>query len=226
MGDVIAQALRKTAELDDVNAVVPLCWRIVADLQDRPTVKAVNPRGSNLRISASFSLILLFHRLLHRFLIRLRASLLESSAENFRRRNPRITKALASRLTPALGAALSGLFLGVCPSSQLRTTIAIYVFTRSLEFAYNAAEEKGIWGRNGKPDWVGSWMVVPIAYGQLLHAFVFDRDCFPESFGGFILKRSPEYIQQRPAGLSVSNKWPGTFDIVDGLAEISKLNWP
>ena len=78
----------------------------------------------------------------------------------------------------------------------------------------------------GRPSWFGSWMIMPIAYGQLLHAFVFDRDCFPESFGGFILKRSPEYIQERPVGLATSNKWPSTFDIVDGLAEISRQHWP
>lgn len=197
-----------------------------ADMYLRAAAKAVTPKGSNLRVSASFSLILLLHRLLHRFFIRLRDSISESSAEPFRRRNSRITRALTSRFTPALGAALSGFALGICPASQLRITIAIYVFTRALEFGYNAAEEKGIWGKNGKPDWVGSWMIMPIAYGQLLHAFVFDRDCFPEGLGAFTLKRSPEYIQQRPAGLPADKKWPGTFEIVDGLAEMSRLNWP
>jgi len=171
-------------------------------------------------------LILLFHRLLHRFFTRLRASLLEESSRSFRLRNPRTAEALTSRFTPALGAALSGLFLGVCPKSQLRLSVAIYILSRALEFTYNAAEEKGIWGKNGRPSWFGSWMIMPVAYGQLLHAFVFDRDCFPESFGGFILKRSPEYIQMRPAGLPKDSKWPGTFDIVDGLAEMSKLHWP
>lgn len=188
--------------------------------------KASGPRNANLRVSASFSLILLFHRLLFRFLLRLRASLLESSARPFRQRNPRIALALTSRYTPAIGASLAGFFLAVSPSSQLRLSIAIYAFTRALEFAYNAAEEKGVWGKNGKPDWVGSWMIMPFACGQLLHAFVFDRDCFPESYGRFILKRSPEYIQQKPAGFPTGKKWPATFDIVDGLAEISRLHWP
>ena len=49
------------------------------------------------------------------------------------------------------------------------------------------------------PKWLGSWLLMPVACGQLLHAFVFDRDCFPASYGSFILKRSPGYIQQRPA---------------------------
>lgn len=43
-----------------------------------------------------------------------------------------------------------------------------------------------VWGkeRNGRlkkrPWWFGSWMLQPFAFGQLLHAFVFDVDCFPE----------------------------------------------
>ncbi|GAB7357091.1 hypothetical protein MBLNU459_g7902t1 [Dothideomycetes sp. NU459] len=188
--------------------------------------KPGGPKAGTLRISASLSLILLFHRLLHRFLLRLRASLLDASARPFRLRNPRVSLALTSRYTPAIGAALSGLLLGVCPKSQLRMTMAIYAFTRALEFAYNAAEENGIWGTKGKPDWVGSWMIMPFACGQLLHAFVFDRECFPESYGKFILKRSPEYIQQRPTSYPPGKAWPGTFEIVDGLAEMSRLHWP
>lgn len=64
------------------------------------------------------------------------------------------------------------------PGDQLRITIAIYVATRSLEFAYKALEEDG-WFK-GKPWWWGSWLLMPVATGQLLHAFVFDRDCFPK----------------------------------------------
>lgn len=105
-------------------------------------------------------------------------------------------------------------------------SMAIYTFTRALEFAYNAAEEKGIWGSRGKPDWVGSWMIMPFACGQLLHAFVFDRDCFPENYGRFILNRSPEYVQHRPAAFPKNKSWPTDLQLVDGLAEISKLRWP
>lgn len=182
--------------------------------------------GANLRISASVGLILLFHRLLHRFFIRLRDSLLDASARPFRRRNPRVALALTSSYTPAIGAALSGLLLAVCPKSQLRISIAIYTFTRSLEFAYNAAEEKGIWATRAKPTWFGSWLIMPFTCGQLLHAFVFDRDCFPESFGRFILNRSPEYVAHRPSAFPPDKPWPKDMDIVDALADVSKLRWP
>jgi hypothetical protein len=67
---------------------------------------------------------------------------------------------------------------------------------------------------------------MPAACGQLLHAFIFDRDCFPETYGKFILGNSPEYIQKRPAGYPKHLKWPDTYEIVNSLAEISRLNWP
>lgn len=192
-------------------------------------LKPAGPKYRNARIALSFSSILLFHRLLHRFFQRLRASLLEDNAAPFRKRNPRISQALTSHFTPAVGASLAGFLLGLSPSDQLRMTIAIYTFSRSLEYGYNALSESGhIWGPGAKnrPWWFGSWMIMPLACGQLLHAFVFDRDCFPESFGQFILKRSPEYVQVRPADYPASRPFPTNFDIVDGLAELSKLKWP
>lgn len=191
--------------------------------------KAAGPKYRNARIALSFSSILLFHRLLHRFFLRLRASLLEENAAPFRKRNPRVTQALTSHFTPAVGASLAGFLLGLSPSEQLRMTVAIYAFSRSLEYGYNALSESGkLWGpgAQNRPWWFGSWMIMPVACGQLLHAFVFDRDCFPESFGQFILKRSPEYVQVRPAGYPASRPYPTNFDIVDGLAELSKLKWP
>lgn len=83
-----------------------------------------------------------------------------------------------------------------------------------------------MWKDGEKPWWFGSWLIMPFACGQLLHAFVFDRDCFPESYGKFILSRSPEYIQLRPADYPKTAAWPGTFDIVDALAELSRMRWP
>lgn len=209
--------------------------RSTATQQVTAKVEDVSQKHSNARYASSFALMLLFHRLLHRFFQRLRASLLEEGAGPFRRRNPRTSQLLTGRYAPAVGASLAGCFLGVAPSDQMRVTIAIYLFTRSLEFGYNALEESGsLWkseaqGGKGKPWWFGSWMIMPLACGQLLHAFVFDRECFPEAYGRFILGRSPEYIQLRPSTYTAGAEgkpWPGTFDIVDGLAELSKLRWP
>lgn len=181
-------------------------------------------KSDNVRLSASLSLILLSHRLLYRFLTRLRASLLTDNAKPFRRRNPRTASLLTSNLAPAIGAALAGAWLGLIPAAQLRLTATIYMLSRALEFGYNNLEDLGY--AKDKPWWFGSWMIMPVACGQLLHAFVFDRDCFPATYGNFITSKSGTYIQPRPAGYAKSLPWPGTNAIVDNLAEISKLNWP
>ncbi|GAM91482.1 hypothetical protein ANO11243_095330 [Dothideomycetidae sp. 11243] len=206
-------------------------WEVISQkLFRRGQAKAVaappSPKHANARVAASFSLILLFHRLLYRFFTRLRSSLQESSADAFRARNPRIARALTSASTPAVGASLAGLFLSLAPSSPLRSTITIYVLVRSMEFSYNALEEARIIFSGGRPSWFGSWLLMPFCFGQLLHAFVFDRDCFPSGFGDFILRRSPEYIHTRPAGYPASKPYPSTYDVVDGLASLTKIHWP
>ncbi|KAK1836739.1 hypothetical protein QBC39DRAFT_337135 [Podospora conica] len=69
-------------------------------------------------------------------------------------------------------------------------------------------------------------MLQPLAFGQLLHAVVFDRDCFPASYGDLIFKHSSAYLQTKPADYPLSIKWPKTYEIVDALAEMARLNWP
>lgn len=237
-GDYTVAAIRDALRVFAAAYVGLKGWDVllqqVASRRGRPAkVQTAAHKHPNARVALSFSSMLLFHRLLQRFFRRLRANLLEENAAPFRDRNPRVTKLLTSEYTPAVGASLAGLLLGAAPADQMRITIAIYVFTRSLEFGYNALEESGyLWsktedGASKKPWWFGSWLIMPFACGQLLHAIVFDRDCFPESYGRFILTRSPEYIQLRPHNYPSSGQpWPGTFDIVDALAELSKLRWP
>lgn len=147
-------------------------------MHTRPKPKTSILKSPNFRLSLSISMILLLHRLLYRFFSRLRTNLLTKDAAPFRRRNTRISNSLTSRFAPAIGASLGGFALGIYPADQLRITIAIYIITRAAEFTYNTLENDG-WFRN-KPGWVGSWMLMPFATGQLLHAFVFDRDCFPK----------------------------------------------
>ena len=48
----------------------------------------------------------------------------------------------------------------------------------------------------------------------------------PKAYGDFILDHTPNYIQKRPATYPTKLPWPTTTDIVDSLAEMSKLNWP
>lgn len=69
-------------------------------------------------------------------------------------------------------------------------------------------------------------MLMPVACGQLLHAFVFDRDCFPAGMGDYIMSNSPAYLQPRPADYPSHLSWPGTYTIADSLAAISRASWP
>lgn len=124
------------------------------------------------------SSILFLHRTLHRFFIRLRLRLLKEKASKLRLRYPNFFLGLTSHIAPAIGASLAGFCLSIYPSDQLRITIAIYMGARALELLYNVLERDSYLRR--MPWWFGSWMLFPLAQGQLFHAFVFDRDCCPE----------------------------------------------
>lgn len=195
-------------------------------------------KSSTLRLSLSLSTILLLYRILFRFLNRLRAHLLDESAAPFRNRNPRTSQTLTSPYAPAIGASLAGLALGIYPAHQLRVSIAIYTIFRALEFSWNLCEGEGlVWGFKVKPGgksavkrerpwWFGSWMLQPFAFGQLLHAVVFDRECFPTAFGDFIWRSSSSYLHEPPENLPAGMKWPSPWEVTDNLAKMAKLSWP
>ncbi|KAI8281264.1 hypothetical protein K4K60_004252 [Colletotrichum sp. SAR11_57] len=239
--DYNARAVRHSLRVFIGTAVAMKGWALISQkllgAKPDPAVagqKQPLHKSPTLRLSLSLSTILLLYRILFRFLARLRAHLLDPTAAPFRQRNPRTAATLTSPYAPAIGASLAGVFLGVYPSQQLRVTIAIYTLFRALEFGWNLCEEEGmIWGfKNGgkvkreRPWWWGSWLIQPFAFGQLLHAVVFDRDCFPETYGNFIFKNSTAYIHPRPADYPAHLKWPKAYEIVDNLAQMAKLNWP
>jgi len=180
--------------------------------------------ASKSKLAISLSSLLFLHSVLYRILSRLRLQLLHEKVKSIRERYPRIYAALTSRIAPAIGASLSGFALGICPADQLRVTLAIYVACRALEVGYAAIEQTKL--IKNKPSWMGSWLLFALSQGQLLHAFVFDRDCFPEAYGSFILGYTPEYIQRRPANLSAEVAWPSSNDIVNALAQMARLRWP
>ncbi len=82
-----------------------------------------------------------------------------------------------------------------------------------------------------RPWWWGSWMLQPIAFGQLLHAVVFDRDCFPMPFGNFIMSRTlptDTYLHAAPTDVpaALAAQWPGPYQVVDALAAMARASWP
>jgi hypothetical protein len=175
------------------------------------------------RLALSLAAILFLHRTLFRFFSRLRLQLLHEKTTVIRERYPRLFSALTSKFAPAVGGSLAGLALGIYPAVQLRLTFAIYTGARSLEFLYNAIASARL---INPPWWFGSWMLFALSQGQLLHAFVFDRDCFPAAYSDFILKYTPEYIQPRPSKISPKTAWPSQSQIVDSLASMAESNWP
>lgn len=181
--------------------------------------------ASPTKVALSLSTLLFFHATLYRLFYRLRLQLLHEKVRHIQERYPKIYGALTSKLAPAIGASLSGFALGICPADQLRVTVAIYIACRALEVGYKAIENTAFLKKN-KPAWLGSWMLFAVAQGQLLHAFVFDRDCFPEAYGSFILGYTPEYIQRRPPNLSSKVRWPKSNEIVDALAQMARMKWP
>ena len=88
-------------------------------------------------------------------------------------------KQLKTILPPAfLAGVIAGLGMVLHPADSRRVTATIYFLTRTLEFCYNLLDDKGYLPRE-KPWWFGSWLIFPLSSAQLLHSFVFDRDCFP-----------------------------------------------
>ncbi|EAU34908.1 conserved hypothetical protein [Aspergillus terreus NIH2624] len=208
-------------------ALLKVLELVLRRLRKEPSPKATSRtsvfRSPNFRLSLSFSLVLLLHRLLYRFFTRLRANLRTDDAEPFRIRNPRVSKALTSRFAPAVGASVAGFALGICPQEQLRRGLAIYMATRSLDFFYNVLDEKGY--LQNRPEWFGSWLLMPVSCAQLFHAFVFDREAAPNWFGKLLLN-SKAYIQERPETVGPGVAWPAKEEIVDSLAAIASLRWP
>ena len=103
-------------------------------------------RSPATRSAFSLALLVFLHRLLSRFFTTLRSNLLLPSARTFRKRHPKSTRLLTSRISPALGASLAGLALVVHPEGEARNGIAVWVLFKALEFSFNLAEGKKVWG--------------------------------------------------------------------------------
>ncbi|KAL5606823.1 uncharacterized protein BROUX77_004016 [Berkeleyomyces rouxiae] len=240
--DYNARAVRHSMRVFVLTGLASKMWDMVmlklGKKKESPsTKKQPLHKSPTLRLSVSLSTILLLYRLLFRFLTRLRGHLLDASAAPFRLRNPRVAAALTSQYAPAVGASFAGVMLGISPAKHMRVSMALYALFRALEFSWNLLEYEGmIWGfktltngfkiKNDRPWWFGSWLTQPLVFGQLLNTLVFDRDCSPVAYTDWIMKQSMTYLQNRPEGYSFSLPWPSTYDVVDSLAGMAKLNWP
>ncbi|KAI5299429.1 hypothetical protein KEM55_002176 [Ascosphaera atra] len=197
----------------------------LADLLLQRLKKGAAERIPSLRIASSVSLTLLLHRLIRRFLVRLRANLRNDDARPFRDRNPRVAGLLTHRYTPPIGASAAGFALALFPEGHLRSYLALYLFVRALEATYNVVEKKEYFFKE-KPWWFGSWLLMPLSVAQLFHAFVFDRETIPGWLSTFLLGNAPAYIQTPSEGLPAAKKFPTPSETVDALARLAELKWP
>lgn len=201
---------------------------LLAQLSARRSPAGAKPRKSLIaspqRFALSLAMLLALHRFLYRVISGIRRDLLSENVRKIRERWPRMYDLLTWKLTPAVGASLSGLALGICPKDQLRVTIVIYVLVRAGELVWKGAEAAGYLKK--KPKWFGSWMLFALAHGQMFHTLVVDPDCAPEVYGSFILNNTPEYLQPRPEGLAKAVTWPTRREAVDSLAQMARLRWP
>lgn len=102
-----------------------------------------------------------------------------------------------------------------------RKTFALDLFTKGLYFHVDALHRRKSSLVSWIPEWCDTALLYAIGNGQLLWAFLFEPDCFPKSYGDFILARSSAYVPTRPKDLPVSMAWPTRREIADHVALLS-----
>ncbi|PBP18992.1 hypothetical protein BUE80_DR010132 [Diplocarpon rosae] len=105
-----------------------------------------------------------------------------------------------------------------CLSLSLSTILLLHrilfrFFTR-LRLHLLTPEARPFRQRNKRTSRTLTSALAPAVGASLLHAFVFNRDCFPK------------YVQSRPDDYPSSLPWPGKYEMVDSLAEMARLNYP
>ncbi|CAD6946328.1 unnamed protein product [Tilletia controversa] len=136
----------------------------------------------------------------------------------------RFWRMLRSPMLPPFLAALSASIpaLPFLPSDPIpRRSLAVWVFTQGIRWAFLEARRSDAETIKWVPRWIGGALWYALGNGQLLYAFLFHSDCFPTSYGKFILSRSAEYAPPRPQHLPSSISWPSQRVIVDHIAQLS-----
>ncbi|KAE8225469.1 hypothetical protein CF319_g1795 [Tilletia indica] len=136
----------------------------------------------------------------------------------------RFWRMLRSPMLPPFLAALSASIpaLPFLPSDPIpRRSLAVWVFTQGIRWAFLEARRSDAQAVKWVPTWIGGALWYAIGNAQLLYAFLFHSDCFPTSYGKFILSRSSGYAPPRPQHLPSSIAWPSQRVIVDHIGQLS-----
>ncbi|GER50846.1 mitochondrial import inner membrane translocase [Striga asiatica] len=90
-----------------------------------------------------------------------------------------------------LAGAISGLSILALDDSSRRRTLALYLFARLAQCAYNSAKSKNkfhLWGSHWSH---GDTLLFSIACAQIMYAFVMRPESLPKSYRDFIQKTGP-----------------------------------
>ncbi|PWN45534.1 hypothetical protein IE81DRAFT_320296 [Ceraceosorus guamensis] len=110
---------------------------------------------------------------------------------------------------------------GAAESAFPRQDIAVDLMSKAIVASYHESRRLNSPLTRWIPGWVNSTLLYAISNGQLLHAFVFDSDCFPKGYGDLIMARSSAYVPPRPQHLPDDIPWPSGRTVVDNIAALS-----
>ncbi|CAA0834515.1 Mitochondrial import inner membrane translocase subunit Tim17/Tim22/Tim23 family protein [Striga hermonthica] len=105
-----------------------------------------------------------------------------------------LLRKLRKKETPVnaiLAGAISGLSILALDDSSRRRTLALYLFARLAQCAYNSAKSKNkfhLWGSHWSH---GDTLLFSIACAQIMYAFVMRPESLPKSYRDFIQKTGP-----------------------------------
>lgn len=191
------------------------------------------------RIASALALYTFFYRGFHYWLSFLRLKVLASlpeiaptpltDASHRSRALSRLVRLLRGNgIVPFLSSLVASPALLLLPSQSAtsgvtfpRKTFALDLFTKGLHAHFQVLKRRRSSLVTWLPEWCDLALLYAISQGQLLYAFLFEPDCFPKSYGDFILRRSSAYVQPRPNGLPESISWPSHRQIADHVALMS-----
>ena len=217
---------------------------------------------SHKRIGASLALFAFAYRMLSYMLTFVRLRLLSSlpslapsslpTASHRTRLLSRLVRLLRGEgVVPFIATLLASPALLLLPAQTAtspgaatfpRKTFALHLFTKGLQTQFNSLRQRRSRAVSWVPDWCDSALLYAVGNGQLLWAFLFEPDCFPQgcecgqrltcrycvvltlstaSDGNLILARSSAYITPRPSDLPAWIEWPSKREVADHVAILS-----
>ncbi|CAJ0905797.1 16369_t:CDS:2 [Entrophospora sp. SA101] len=189
-----------------ITIVIEILLNLSKNLKKKKSIfKLLDERQikSSYRFAISVSSYIVIYKSLLRFFIRLLDPLLKPPT------NPSINDVVCSPLvSPFLAGCLAGPCLLIDNDKPRRISLAIYTFTKSLQFLYHYLRKTHIIPKMSW--WWGSWLIFPLSSAQLIYSYF----------------RSSTYVQPIPEYFPKSISWPTGREIVDRIEILASLYYP